>query len=186
MFVYLFVVVVDDVVFWLRPLRVVPVGRGSFTSGRPAVATATKHSSKPFARLLAHSTRFTSSEKADRARLNPTHAPGGGGNANGRWWWRLISARQRREPREGGRGRGGVGEFAGQQDDHQTAGSFRSRAARQSRRPAGWGQLRPLGRASKAARWRTGGKIAGDTRGAKKGQKRAKKRARRRGCCFKL
>ena len=43
MFVYLFVVVVVDVVFWLLPLRVVPVGRGSFTSGRPAVATATKH-----------------------------------------------------------------------------------------------------------------------------------------------
>ena len=88
---------------------------------------------------------------------------------------RQISAWQRREPREGGRGRGGVGEFAGQQDDHQTAGSFRSRAARQSRRPAGWGQLRPLGRASKAARWRTGGKIAGDTRAAKKGQKKGGK-----------
>ena len=83
--------------------------------------------------------------------------------------------------RGGSRGReGGVGEFAGQQDDQQTGGSFRSRAAKQATGTEG--QLRPLGRASIAARWRTGGKIAGDTRGQKKG----KKRARRRGCCFKL
>ena len=83
MFVYLFVVVVVVVVvFWLRPLRVVPVGRGSFTSGRPAVATATKHDEE---RVVARSTRFTSSEEADRATtFNPTTAwytctPGWGG-----------------------------------------------------------------------------------------------------------
>ena len=86
MFVYLFVVVVD-VVFWLRPLRVVPVGRGSFTSGRPAVATATKHDEE---RVVARSTRFTSSEEADRATtFNLTDClvhmhPRVGGNADGR------------------------------------------------------------------------------------------------------
>ena len=51
-----------------------------------------------------------------------------------------------------------------------------SGAGRLGRRPAGWEQLRPLGRASKATRWRTGGKIAGDTRGGKKRAKKGKKK----------
>ena len=81
--------------------------------------------------------------------------------------------------REWCRGReGGVGEFGGQQDDQQTGGSFRSRAAKEA--TGREGQLRPLGRASIAARWRTGGKIAGDTRGGKKGKKGQKKSKKKR------
>ena len=101
-----------------------------------------------------------------------------GGSGEGR----QISAGQRREGR--GQGVGGVGNFAGQHDDYQTGSSFRGGEgglAKEAtgRHHPGWEQLRPLGRASQAARWRTGGKIAGDTSRGKKRAKRAKKRAKR-------
>ena len=103
MFVYLFVVVVD-VDFWLRPLLVVPVGRGSFTSGRPAVATATKHSSRNewwrAARGLPLPKRRTGPQLLTLL-LPGTHAPQGGGECG----WQVVKKEEEggvSQKREGG------------------------------------------------------------------------------------